>query len=103
VINEVFSDGIAGIIANMLTLIGIVIVMLTTNLKLALLSFLVLPIMGAIMGRWRRYAVETYRATRRTIGIVNGNLAESISGMRVVQSFTREETNMRYFDKLNHD
>lgn len=103
VINEFFSDGIAGLIANMLILVGIVVVMFTTNLRLALLAFLVLPVMAVIMGRWRRYAVETYRATRRTIGIVNANLAESISGMRVVQSFTREATNMRHFDGLNRD
>jgi len=101
VINEFFSDGIAGIIANMLILVGIVVVMLTTNWQLALLSFVVLPIMAVFMGRWRTLAVGTYRATRRTIGVVNANLAESISGMRVVQSFTREGTNLRSFDGLN--
>jgi ATP-binding cassette subfamily B multidrug efflux pump len=101
VINEFFSDGIAGIIANMLVLVGIVVLMLTTNWQLALLSFIVLPIMAVFMGRWRTLAVGTYRATRRTIGVVNANLAESISGMRVVQSFTREGTNLRSFDALN--
>jgi ATP-binding cassette subfamily B multidrug efflux pump len=101
VINEFFSDGIAGIIANMLILVGIIVVMLTTNWQLALLSFIVLPVMGVFMGRWRTLAVGTYRATRRTIGVVNANLAESISGMRVVQSFTREGTNLRTFDGLN--
>lgn len=101
VINEFFSDGIAGIIANMLVLVGIVVLMLTTNWQLALLSFVVLPIMAVFMGRWRTLAVGTYRATRRTIGVVNANLAESISGMRVVQSFTREGTNLRSFDGLN--
>ena len=103
VINEFFGDGIAGIIANMLILVGIVIVMVTTNWRLALLAFVVLPIMGVIMSRWRTLAVGTYRATRRTIGIVNANLAESIAGMRVVQSFTREGENYRHFDRLNRD
>jgi ABC-type multidrug transport system fused ATPase/permease subunit len=103
VINEFFGDGIAGVFTNLLILCGIVVIMLTTNWKLALLAFIALPIMALIMRKWRGYAVQTYRATRRTIGIVNANLAESISGMRVVQSFTREETNLRYFDKLNRD
>jgi ABC-type multidrug transport system fused ATPase/permease subunit len=103
VINDFFGDGLAGIMANLLILVGIVIIMLTTNWKLALLAFIVLPVMGVFMVYWRRLAVATYRATRRTIGIVNANLAESISGMRVVQSFTRETTNLRYFDKLNRD
>src|SRR5438067_628015 len=82
---------------------AIVLLMFTTNWKLAILAFLVLPVMAIVMTYWRRRAVETYRATRRTIGVVNANLAESISGMRVVQSFTREPANMRHFDRLNSD
>ncbi len=103
VINEFFSEGFAGIIVNLLVLVGIVVIMLLTNWRLALLSFLVLPLMVLIMSFWRKRAIETYRATRRTIGVVNANLAESISGMRVVQSFTREGTNLRHFDRLNKD
>ncbi|MDP9354387.1 MAG: ABC transporter ATP-binding protein, partial [Chloroflexota bacterium] len=101
VINELFADGVAGIVANGLILAGIVVVMLLTDWRLALLSFLVLPIMAAVMVRWRRRAVETYRATRRTIGVVNADLAESIAGVRVAQSFTREPANIRRFAALN--
>src|SRR5919199_4873971 len=103
VINELFTEGVFNILANLITLTGIVILMLATNWRLALLAFVVLPVMAAFMVFWRRRAVETYRATRRTIGIVNANLAESISGMRVVQSFTREETNLRSFDRINSE
>ena len=103
VINDLFTEGIFSIFANVLVLVGIVLLMFTTNWKLAILAFLVLPVMAIVMTYWRRRAVETYRATRRTIGIVNANLAESISGMRVVQSFTREPANMRHFDRLNSD
>ncbi len=101
VINELFADGVAGIVANGLILAGIVVVMLITDWRLALLSFLVLPIMAAVMVRWRRRAVETYRATRRTIGVVNADLAESIAGVRVAQAFTREPANVRRFAALN--
>ncbi len=103
VINDLFVDGIAGIVANVLILIGIVVIMLLTNWRLALLGFAVLPLMAIFMNYWRRRAVDTYRATRRAIGIVNANLAESISGMRVVQSFGREPLNFRHFDRLNRD
>ncbi len=101
VINELFADGVAGIVANGLILAGIVVVMLITDWRLALLSFLVLPIMVVVMVRWRRRAVETYRATRRTIGVVNADLAESIAGVRVAQAFTREPANVRRFAALN--
>jgi ABC-type multidrug transport system fused ATPase/permease subunit len=103
VIQELFGNGLASIIANILVLIGIIVILLFTNWRLALLTYLVLPIMVLVTSRWRRLAVDTYRATRRTIGIVNADLAESISGIRVIQSFTREPMNRRRFDRFNHD
>ena len=101
VINEFFGEGITGVVGNSLILVGIVVVMLWTNWRLALLAFVLLPVMIAIMRVWRRGAIETYRATRRTIAIVNANLAESIAGVRVSQAFTREPINIERFRELN--
>jgi ATP-binding cassette, subfamily B, multidrug efflux pump len=101
VIQEMFSDTVIGIISNALVLVGIIVIMLITNWKLALLSFVVLPIMVMIMRVWQGYAKSAYRKTRRTIGIVNANLAESISGMRVVQAYVREPVNRDYFRVIN--
>jgi len=103
VINEFFSDGMSGVVANALILIGIIVIMLLTNWQLALLAFLVLPVMIGLMRIWRRHAMEMYRLTRRTMAIVNGDLAESISGVRVAQAFTREPINIAHFDSLNRD
>lgn len=101
VIQEMFSETVIGIISNALVLIGIIAIMMVTNWKLALLSFLVLPIMMGIMRVWQGYAKSAYRKTRRTIGIVNANLAESIAGMRVVQAYVREPVNRDYFRVIN--
>ncbi len=101
VIQELFSDTVIGILSNALVLVGIIIIMLVTDWQMALLSFIVLPIMIVIMRVWQGYAKMAYRRTRRTIGIVNANLAESISGMRVVHSFVRERENQRIFRILN--
>ncbi|MCO5225129.1 MAG: ABC transporter ATP-binding protein/permease [Thermomicrobiales bacterium] len=103
VIQELFGDTVIGIISNVLVLVGIIGIMLVTNVKMALLSFVVLPVMVVVMAIWQGYAKSAYRKTRRTIGIVNANLAESIAGMRVVQSFVRESENRRYFRILNGD
>ncbi|MGB3329044.1 MAG: ABC transporter ATP-binding protein [Thermomicrobiales bacterium] len=103
VIQDMFTDTVIGIISNVLVLVGIVALMFWTNWKMALLAMLVMPIMILVMRYWQRYAKAAYRATRRTIGIVNANLAESIDGMRVVQAYTREPENMRYFRKINGD
>jgi ABC-type multidrug transport system fused ATPase/permease subunit len=102
VIQDFFGDGAVGIVSNILVLFGIVIFMLITNWQMALLSFLVLPAMIAITSKWRVQAVATYRETRRTMSIVNGNLAESISGIRVSQAYTREPRNVVNFRGLNH-
>jgi ATP-binding cassette subfamily B multidrug efflux pump len=96
-----FSDTVIGIISNALVLVGIIVIMMITNWKLALLSFLVLPIMMVIMRIWQGYAKAAYRKTRRTIGIVNANLSESISGMRVVQAYVREPVNRDAFRVIN--
>jgi len=103
VIQDMFTDTVIGIISNVLVLVGIVAIMFWTNWKMALLAMIVVPIMTIVMRYWQRYAKAAYRATRRTIGIVNANLAESIDGMRVVQAYTREPENMRYFRKINGD
>jgi ATP-binding cassette subfamily B multidrug efflux pump len=103
VIQDMFTDTVIGIISNVLVLVGIVALMFWTNWKMALLAMIVVPLMTLVMRYWQRYAKAAYRATRRTIGIVNANLAESIDGMRVVQAYTREPENMRYFRKINGD
>jgi ATP-binding cassette, subfamily B, multidrug efflux pump len=59
--------------------------------------------MFVVMYFWRRRAVQTYRATRITISRVTGNFAENINGMRVVQSFGREERNAVGFRVLNQE
>ncbi|MEA2596583.1 MAG: ATP-binding cassette, subfamily multidrug efflux pump [Thermomicrobiales bacterium] len=103
VIQEFLGDGAVGIVSNVLVLIGIVVFMFVTNWQMALLTLIVLPIMIAITSRWRVRAVETYRETRRTMSIVNGNLAESIAGVRVSQAYVREPQNIRHFDRLNRE
>src|SRR5699024_3907447 len=76
VIQDLFSETVIGIMTNVLVLVGIILLMLWTNWKLALLCFIVLPVMTVIMRYWQRYAKEAYRRTRRTIAVVNANLAE---------------------------
>jgi ATP-binding cassette subfamily B multidrug efflux pump len=102
VINEMFADGLLGIFSNVLILVGIVIVMLLTDWQLALLAFIAMPVMIVVMKKWRVRAVETYRTTRRTISAVNANLAESITGMRVMQAFGREEGRRKRFQGPNY-
>jgi ATP-binding cassette, subfamily B, multidrug efflux pump len=82
---------------DLFTLVGIVVTMLILNWKLSLLSFAVLPVMAAITFAFRKRARENYRRSRMAISWVNSVLAENINAVRVVQSFSREDTNYGYF------
>jgi ATP-binding cassette, subfamily B, multidrug efflux pump len=103
VINELFTEGLIGVLSDVLLLVGIIVIMLVTNWQLALLAFAVMPIMAVTMVWWRRHAISAYRATRISIARVNANLAESIAGVRVVQAFGREDENMDRFQDINHE
>ncbi|MBX6342811.1 MAG: ABC transporter ATP-binding protein, partial [Thermomicrobiaceae bacterium] len=103
VINELFTDGLVGILSDFVILFGIVAIMLLTNWRLALLTFAVMPILVATVIWWRRHAIDAYRMTRIAIARVNANLAESIAGVRVVQAFSREPLNMERFRETNYE
>ncbi len=92
---------ITGVFRAVFTLLGIVVAMLGMNWRLALVAFAVLPLMVILTRYWSRHVRDIYRATRQRISLINGYLNESVSGIRVTQSFVREERNMRHFDDLN--
>lgn len=85
---------------DLFTLIGIVATMLIMNWKLSLLTFTVLPIMAVMTFAFRKLARENYRRSRMAISWVNSVLAENINAVRVVQSFSREDTNYTYFSDV---
>lgn len=101
VLQDFVTWSITGLFRAMFTLVGIVIAMLLLNWQLALVSFAVIPIMLVLTNYWRKHVREAYRATRQRLSLINGYLNESISGIRVTKSFTREERNFRFFDDLN--
>lgn len=103
VLQDLLTDGIIGLFADLLVLVGIIIAMLTINIELALLSYIVLPIMVVIVMIWRRFAIRVYRAVRAATSRLTGYSAENISGMRAIQSFRREQENFNRFERLNRN
>lgn len=101
--SQMLTNGITIIFSDVLQLLGIVVVMLVLNWRLALLTFTVLPIMVLVMAVFARLARAAYRRSRAKVGAVSADLQESISMVRVVQSFTRETTNLAQFDQLNRE
>ena len=101
VINELLSQGLISMISDGILLVGTIVVMIAMEPRLALLAFSVLPLMILITAWFSRRARVAYRETRQRIGNVVGDLAENISGMRVIQAFAQEETTQERFEEVN--
>ena len=87
--------------AEMLSLVGIIIIMLTINVELAVICFTVIPVFVVIMIFWQRRARQAFMRIRYAIAGVNASLQENITGVRVTQSMNREEINLTRFDEVN--
>ena len=96
-VQELVTWSVVFLINDAVQLVGTIIIMFSMNAPLSLVSFAVLPLMMAATEVWRRRAREAYRWARRAIARVNADLQENISGVRVVQSFSREDINYQRF------
>ncbi|MFN2189110.1 MAG: ABC transporter ATP-binding protein, partial [Candidatus Promineifilaceae bacterium] len=102
VLQDFVTWSITGVFRSGFILIGIIAAMLLLDWKLALITFIVLPLMAILTNYWRVRVRYAYRASRQRLSLINGYLNESISGIRVTKSFTREDMNFRHFNDLNH-
>jgi ATP-binding cassette, subfamily B, multidrug efflux pump len=103
VINDLFTSGVVSIFGDVFTLAGIMIVMLTMNWQLALVSFAVLPLIFIVTQWFRRNVRESYRTVRRLIARINAYLQEHITGMGTVQLFRQEQRVYSRFDAINEE
>ncbi len=101
VINDLLSQGLISLIGDILVLAGIVVVMLAMSPRLALLTFVVLPLMLLVTALFARRARVAFRQTRTRIAAVVGDLAENIAGMRVIQAYAQEGVSRDRFDQVN--
>ena len=101
VLQDFITWSLTGLARATFTLLGIVVAMLAMNWRLALVTFVVLPLMLLLANYWRSHVREAYRATRQRLSLINGYLNESITGIRVTKSFTREKKNYEHFNDLN--
>jgi len=100
-LDQLVTDGISSLVQNSLVLGGTVVVLFLLDWRLALATLVVLPLMGLATAWFRSRSNHAYRRVRERLGLVTATLAEDISGMRVVQSFTREPTSQTTFRGVN--
>src|SRR5260370_31590396 len=102
-LNEMFTSGAISILGDVLTILGITILLLVINWQLALVTFVVLPPLFWIASYFRVAMRDNFRAIRVRLARINAYIAENISGMSIVQLFNRERRNYERFDELNRD
>jgi ABC-type multidrug transport system fused ATPase/permease subunit len=100
-LDQLVTDGISSLVQNSLVLGGTIVVLFLLDWRLALATLVVLPLMALATGWFRSRSNRAYRQVRERLGLVTATLAEDISGMRVVQSFTREPTSQSTFRGVN--
>ena len=101
-LREFVTWAVMAIARDLFAIVGITIAMLALNVRLSLLTLVMLPLMALATVLFRSAARRNYRRVRAAISWVNSVLAENINGVRVVQAFSREAYNLANFrDRVN--
>ena len=102
-LNDIFSEGIAHILEELLTLIFILTVMLWTNWKLSLVVLTSVPILLVATWIFKNAVKSAFQGVRKYVSLMNTYLQEHITGMLVIQIFNREKVEYERFEKLNRE
>jgi ATP-binding cassette subfamily B protein len=100
-LDQLVTDGVTSLVQNTLTLAGSAVILFLLDWRLALATLTVMPAMTVATMLFRKHSALAYRAVRERLGLVTATLAEDISGMRVVQAFTREPVNEQKFREVS--
>ena len=97
-VNELFSTILVKLFKNVVKIIGYSVVMLSINVKMAGISFLLLPLVAILTFVFRHLSRKAYQITRNKITELNTFLSEHISGMKLIQIFAREKEKYSEFE-----
>ncbi|PWW00739.1 ATP-binding cassette subfamily B protein [Paenibacillus cellulosilyticus] len=100
-IGELVNGGLITTVMEVTHLVGIVAILFWMDWQLALLSFITFPLLYLIVGKLRPKIEGSWSKSRRTMSAINGNVNETIQGMRVVQAFSRQNANDKKFNEIN--
>ena len=102
-LDQLVSDGIVTLFGSSLTLIGTAVILVVLDWQLAMLCFLVFPVLGIGSLAFRIISADAYRLTREKVAAITAYLQETLSGVRVVRAFAQERRHQRVFAGLNDE
>jgi ABC-type multidrug transport system fused ATPase/permease subunit len=100
-LDSLVTDSVVTLFQSSLTLIGTIVILALFDLELALLTFLIFPVMAVGSAVFRVISADAYARTRETIGAITAYLQESLSGIRIVRAFGQEPQHAERFRELN--
>ena len=102
-LQELLTTGFIMILADFFGLFLVVGIMMYKDVEMALITLAVVPFLVAAMSIWQIYARRAFMRARQAIAVVNASLQENVSGVRVIQSLSREQESSARFDNVNRD
>jgi ATP-binding cassette subfamily B protein len=102
-LQDLLTSGSLTIVANFLGIFVTVGIMVYLDVTLTLITLAVVPFLIVGMVIWQSYAKRAFVRVRQAIAIVNGNLQENVSGVRVIQGLSRESENSKRFESINRN
>ncbi len=100
-LQQLVTDGVTSTVSNTLSLLGATVILLLLDWRLALATMIVFPLMAIATAVFRHYSARAYRRMRERLARVTATLQEDLSGVRVVQAFRREDSNLEQFRQVN--
>ena len=100
-LQELLTSGFFTVLADFLGLGIVIFILARLDWPLAMATMAVLPLLIIALWVWQDRAKKAFIEVRQAIAVVNSNLQENISGVRVIQSLNREDENLKRFDKVN--
>lgn len=102
-LNDMFTDVVIGFLQNVFIMIGIVLVMISLDLKLTVICLLVTPLMFGVTLLFKKRARRIFGEIRNKLSSINGFLSEHISGMKIIQIFNMENKKYNEFQNINEE
>jgi ABC-type multidrug transport system fused ATPase/permease subunit len=101
VLNQLLGQALVQVLGSLFGIVGILIAMFALEWRLALASFIVIPLMLLLTNIFSRLSRQAFRRTRESIGDVSSEIQEEIAGVRVAQAFNRTGVNQERFQRRN--
>lgn len=101
-LNDMYTNVLVSLLKDFALLFGTLIIMFQMNVKMALITLSVIPVVIVMTIIFRLKVRAVYRQVRVTLARINSVISENISGMRIIQIFNKEKQNFEQFKEVNH-